>query len=162
MNSNLDSLTSVSPATTTEYEHLFSRGTPLAGCYSITAVDSFENESVFSARTCIDNCSQYSLPNVFTPNDDNYNDIYLSNNPNHFVEKVDMKIFNRYGQLVYETNDPDIKWDGKYRNTKDRLATGVYYYVCDVYEPRISGIEIRTLDGFIHLYAEGDGKKITF
>lgn len=162
MNSDLDSLTSVSPATTTEYEHLFSPGTPLAGCYSITAVDSFENESALSAKTCIDNCSQYSLPNIFTPNNDNYNDIYLSNNPNHFVEKVDMKIFNRYGQLVYETNDPDIKWDGKYRNTENKLATGVYYYVCDVYEPRISGIEIRTLVGFIHLYAEGDGKKITF
>jgi gliding motility-associated-like protein len=71
------------------------------------------------------------------------------------VEKVDMKIFNRYGQLVYETTDPAINWDGRYRNGNSRVATGVYYYICDVYEPRISGIEIRTLVGFIHLYAEG-------
>ncbi len=161
MASEMDSIASVSPATDTVYRHIFDLGTPLAGCYSVVAIDSFENKSPFSSKICIDNCSLYSLPNIFTPNGDNYNDIYLSNNPNHFVDKVDMKIFNRYGQLVYETSDADIKWDGKYRNTENKLATGVYYYVCDVYEPRISGIEIRTLVGFIHLYAEGDGKTIT-
>jgi hypothetical protein len=31
----------------------------------------------------------------------------------------------------------------------------VYYYICDVYEPRISGTEVRALVGFIHLYKEG-------
>jgi gliding motility-associated-like protein len=71
------------------------------------------------------------------------------------VEKVDMKIFNRFGQLVYETDDPAIQWDGSFKSTSTKVASGVYYYICDVYEPRISGIEVRTLVGFIHLYAEG-------
>ena len=82
-------------------------------------------------------------------------------NLNHVVERVDMKIFNRYGQLVFETSNPDIEWEGTYRNTDTRLNSGVYYYICDVYEPRISGIEIRTLTGFIHLYKDSNAEPLT-
>lgn len=153
--SPLDSLTSVSPDTDTVYYHKFAEGITLAGCYAVTAIDSFGNESAYSARICVDDCPLYELPNVFTPNGDGVNDIYYSSNLNNVVDKVDMKIFNRYGQLVYETDDPAISWEGKYRNSDNRVASGVYYYICDVYEPRISGIEIRTLVGFIHVYAEG-------
>jgi gliding motility-associated-like protein len=156
-----DSIAFVSPATDTVFFHRLSAGMSLAGCYAVSAVDSFENESPLSGIFCVDNCSLFELPNVFTPNDDGLNDVYTSINLNHVIEKVDMKIFNRYGQLVKETSDPDINWDGKYRETDVRLKTGVYYYICDVYEPRISGIEIRTLTGFIHIYADGNAESIT-
>jgi gliding motility-associated-like protein len=157
----LDSIASVSPATDTLYQHVFAEGMSLAGCYAVSAIDSFGNESQLSAVVCIDQCSVYDLPNVFTPNSDGINDIYTSINLNHVVEQVDMKIFNRYGQLVFETTDPDINWEGTYRNTDTRLRSGVYYYICDVFEPRISGTEVRTLTGFIHLYADGNAEPIT-
>jgi hypothetical protein len=64
-----------------------------------------------------------------------------------------MKIFNRFGLTVYETSDPAINWNGKYKNTREFVAPGVYYYICDVYEPRIVGTVIKTLTGFIHLYS---------
>lgn len=152
---SLDSLTSVSPDTDTVFYHRMSEGFMLAGCYAVTAIDSFENESAFSAKICVDNCIMYELPNVFTPNGDGIYDTFTSNNLNNVVEKVDMKIFNRYGQLVFETSDPAIGWNGKYRNSDNLVTSGVYYYICDVYEPRISGVEIRTLVGFIHVYVEG-------
>jgi gliding motility-associated-like protein len=98
---------------------------------------------------------------VFTPNNDNLNDVYKSKNVNDVVEKVNMKIFNRYGQLIFETEDPDINWNGKFQNNGKEMSTGVYYYICDVYEPRISGLEVRTLVGFIHLYANGDAQPNT-
>jgi gliding motility-associated-like protein len=157
----LDSLTATSPATDTTFIHQMGEGFLLAGCYAVTAVDSFENESARSARICVDECILYQLPNVFSPNNDNINDIYYSSNLNDAVEKVDMKIFNRYGLLVYETNDPAINWNGKYKNTDSTVPSGVYYYICDVYEPRISGIEIRSLVGFIHVYAEGNAGETT-
>jgi gliding motility-associated-like protein len=103
----------------------------------------------------------YELPNVFSPNGDNHNELFISHNLNNVVEKVDMKIFNRYGLLVYETTDPAINWNGKFRNSDNKVPSGVYYYICDVYEPRISGIEIRTLVGFIHVYAEGHAGETT-
>jgi hypothetical protein len=64
-----------------------------------------------------------------------------------------MKIYNRWGNLVYETSDPAIAWDGRDNDTRQIVADGVYYYTCDVYEPRISGIEIRKLTGFIHVFS---------
>jgi gliding motility-associated-like protein len=157
----MDSLTSLFSATDTVYQHRPGIGMSLSGCYAVTAVDSFGNESPLSVVVCVDQCALFALPNVFTPNNDGLNDVYTSINLNHVVNKVDMKIFNRYGQLVYETTNPDIEWEGTYRNTNTRLKTGVYYYICDVHEPRITGIEIRTLTGFIHLYADGDAQPIT-
>jgi gliding motility-associated-like protein len=160
-NSSLDSLTSVSPDSDTIYVHNIIDYS-LAGCYAVSAVDSFENESNLSTTVCVDKCLLYQLPNVFTPNGDGHNDTYLSYNLNNAIEKVNMKIFNRYGQLVYETADPAINWNGKYKNTDKTVSSGVYFYTCDVYEPRLSGIYINTLTGFIHLYAEGNsGREIT-
>jgi len=160
MDANMDSLVSITPATDTSYFHQIQAGMSLAGCYAVSAIDSFGNESPLSTMVCVDQCSLFELPNVFTPNGDEINDIYTSININDIVEQVDMKIFNRYGQLVFETDDPDINWEGTYKNSNTKLGSGVYYYICDVYEPRISGIEIRTLVGFIHLYADGNAHPI--
>jgi gliding motility-associated-like protein len=161
MGENLDSLSGISPATDTVFYHRFEPGVSLAGCYAVSAIDSFGNESPLSVIICVDQCSLYELPNVFTPNNDNLNDVYKSKNVNDVVEKVNMKIFNRYGQLIFETEDPDINWNGKFQNNGKEMSTGVYYYICDVYEPRISGLEVRTLVGFIHLYANGDAQPNT-
>ncbi len=131
----------------------------IAGCYSVTAVDSFNNESPIVQKICldIDSCSLYTLPNVFTPNNDGYNDYFIPF-PYHFVEKIDIKIFNRWGNLVFETQNPDINWDGKNNVTHLECSPGVYYYVCDVYERRLSGLKKRTLNGFLHLLT-GDAQK---
>jgi len=136
----------------TVYNHQMPDGSQIAGCYAVSAIDSVGNESPRSATICVDNCVLYELPNVFTPNGDGNNDVYVSNNLNDAIQKVDMKIFNRFGHLVYQTSDPAINWDGSYRDTKGSVSPGVYYYICDVYEPRINGIMVHTLTGFIHLY----------
>lgn len=126
----------------------------LAGCYQLTAVDSTGNESPKESKICIDVCNLFELPNVFSPNGDNINDIYKSLNINNFVKEVDMKIFNRWGNLVYETTDPDINWDGRNKDNKKIVSPGVYYYICDVYEPRITGLYLRNITGFIHVYSD--------
>ena len=59
--------------------------------------------------------------------------------------------------MVYETTNPRIEWDGKCNKTNKLLQPGVYYYVCEVYEKRISGIEHNTLTGFVHIFYD-DGK----
>ncbi|NMB72095.1 MAG: gliding motility-associated C-terminal domain-containing protein, partial [Bacteroidales bacterium] len=150
-------LTSVSNALDTTYRH-YPDGN-LAGCYQVTAVDSFGNESKRSVLVCVDACSFYELPNVFTPNGDGINDIYIAKNKNHYVQKVDMKIYNRWGNLVFQTSDPDIKWDGRSMQRGKIVSSGVYYYVCDVYEPRLNGLVVRNLVGFIHVYSNEKNNK---
>jgi gliding motility-associated-like protein len=133
-----------------EYKHFPEIG--MAGCYYMTAVDSFQNESPFSNKVCLDDCSYYELPNVFTPNNDGINDFFRPIEPYYFVEKIDIKIYNRWGQLMYETEDPDINWDGRNFQSGKLVNDGVYFYSCDVYEHRLTGIEIRHLNGFVHVY----------
>lgn len=134
-----------------EKEYLHYPPLSIAGCYFIKAIDHYDNESESTAKVCLDNCTYYKLPNVFTPNNDSQNDIYKPG-PYKFVQKVDMKIYNRWGNLVFQTEDPDINWDGKYMENNKDLSVGVYYYVCDVYEYRLSGVEVRVLTGFIHIF----------
>lgn len=123
----------------------------IAGCYVVTAIDSFGNESVKSAAVCVDNCPVYELPNVFTPNGDLVNDLFKAL-PYKFVESIDIKIFNRWGQLMFETTDPDVLWDGRNTDTNKKVPDGVYYYVCQVNEIRLEGIVPRLLKGFVHVY----------
>ena len=134
---------------TFNYDHFPQFG--LAGCYAVTAVDSFANESVFSNIVCVDNCPIYELPNTFTPNGDQQNDFFKPY-PYCFIDRIEIKIFNRWGQLVYETSDPDINWDGTNLNG-EQLAESVYYYSCKVFEQRVAGVTERSdiLSGFIQL-----------
>ena len=63
-----------------------------------------------------------------------------------------MKIFNRWGKLVFQTTDPGINWDGRDQETKQFVSTGVYYYFCDVYEPTITGIWLHNLHDLVYVY----------
>ena len=130
----------------------------LSGCYTVTAIDSFDNESVPSISLCLDECSNYVLPNVFSPNGDGINDVYRPQRTS-YVEKVEMTIFNRWGIQVYYTEDKDINWDGKINKSDQLVSPGVYYYICDVYEYRLTGIEVYALTGFIYVFS-GDANEV--
>lgn len=142
----------------TEFSFVHYPNNSLAGCYAIIAVDSFLNKSSFSNKICVDECSFYKLPNVFTPNGDGINDIYTPIMPYYFVSKVEMKIYSRWGLLVYETTNPDINWNGNNYRNNQLVTSGVYFYNCDVYEQRLTGIEVRHLSGFIHVIYDSETK----
>jgi gliding motility-associated-like protein len=154
-NTEFDSIAHIDGAENTFFEH--SPVESMGGCYAVSAVDSFGNESNLSYVRCVDECSYYALPNVFSPNGDNLNDFFVAENPLGYVKKVDMKIFNRWGELVFQTENPLIEWDGKRKGTNTTVSSGVYYYICDVWEPRVTGLEVRNLVGFIHVYTEKTG-----
>ena len=141
-------LQSVAPASLTSLA--IDNLTSLAGCYAITAVDSFQNESILSDSICVDNCPEYTLPNVFSPDGNLINDNFVPF-PYKFIEAIDLKIFDRWGQLVFETTDPDINWDGKYYANKQDVSEGVFFYVCYVDMIRLKGPETKVLTGFVHI-----------
>ncbi len=123
----------------------------IVGCYSITAVDANGNESVPSNEVCVTNCPIYDLPNAFTPNGDGDNDLYIPRGL-CFIERVEFKIFNRWGQLVFETQDPAIEWDGT-NLSGEALPSGTYYYVGTVFERRLDGVSPgdEPVSGYIEL-----------
>jgi gliding motility-associated-like protein len=122
----------------------------IAGCYSVVAIDSVGNRSAMSDTVCIDSdvCGKYRLPNIFTPNGDERNDFFVPF-PYTSVEKIDLQIVNRWGNVVFTTQDPAIKWNGKIQGSGQEVSDGVYYYICDVYELTLKGTVKRTLRGSV-------------
>jgi gliding motility-associated-like protein len=122
----------------------------IAGCYAVAAVDSAGNQSVMSDTVCVDSdvCGTYRLPNFFSPNNDERNDFFVPF-PYSSVEKIDLQIFNRWGNMIFATQDPAIRWDGKIQGSGEPVPDGVYYYICDVYEITLNGTVKRTLKGSI-------------
>ncbi len=136
---------------------IFSNLTSVAGCYAVTALDTFANESVYSNQICLDNCPEYILPNVFTPNGDNTNDYFIPF-PYRYIKDVDVKIYDRWGVLLFETTDPNIHWDGRDMTSHKLCTDGVYYYTCIVNEIHLTGIVPRELKGFVHLFGKDVGQ----
>ncbi len=132
--------------------YIFTNLPSVAGCYAVSALDTFLNQSVLSNIVCADNCPYYALPNVFTPNGDGVNDLFNAL-PYRYVKSVDMKIYDRWGVLLFQTSDPHIYWNGKAMQSGQLCTDGVYYYVCTVNEERLIGIVPHVLKGFVQLIA---------
>ncbi len=64
------------------------------------------------------------VPSAFTPDGDGHNDVLMINGNN--IDKVNMAIYNRWGQKVFETNDQNYGWDGTFKGKA--LAPDVYGY----------------------------------
>jgi gliding motility-associated-like protein len=151
---NLTFLTDIADKNIFSYRH--SPGEIIAGCYAVSAYDLKGNEGVRSVMVCVDSCNFYEIPNVFTPNGDNINDMLVAKTSG-LVVKVDFRLFNRNGLLLFRTEEPKINWDGTYKGKI--VSPGVYFYQCDVSENRISGLEVFHLSGFVHVITE-EGAKI--
>ncbi len=71
------------------------------------------------------------VPNAFTPNLDQANEwLYVRGN---FITELNFKVFDRWGELVFETNDQAVGWNGYYKGKKVDPAVFVYYLraVCE-------------------------------
>jgi len=143
---NLSLLTTINDKNIFSYRHR--PGETISGCYAISAFDLQNNEGEKSEMVCVDSCNFYEIPNVFTPNGDDINDRLIAKTSG-LVEKIDFKLFNRNGLMIFRTSEPRINWDGTY---KGRIVSpGVYFYQCDVFERRITGLEQFHLSGFVHV-----------
>lgn len=67
------------------------------------------------------------LPSVFSPNQDGYNDSFGVLGEN--VIEFHLRIFNRWGDCMYETQSPNHAWDGKFKGVN--CPVGVYFVTCN-------------------------------
>ncbi len=68
------------------------------------------------------------LPTAFSPNGDGINDVfaYAGNN----IVELELYVFNRWGNLIFESRDLNTGWDGTYK--RQSVSTGVYPYIARV------------------------------
>ncbi len=65
------------------------------------------------------------VPNTFTPNNDGQNDVLYVRG--HSIASLEFMVFDRWGEKVFETNRPDIGWDGTYEGRPVDPAVFVYH-----------------------------------
>jgi|GEM_PF-2422664 len=90
----------------------------------------------------------FTIPNIFTPNEDGSNDRLHLNLFN--AERVSIEIFNRWGNKVGQVDsvDPLDGWNGLDMNSGNAVAEGVYFYIYEIED--LNG-EVITGQQFIHL-----------
>ncbi len=108
----------ISPSATQVYTLSFTDNT--LGCTTqdsilITVIDPSELD-----------CKEAFLPNAFTPNDDGRNDEFGLSNPYAISDLISFEIFDRWGGLVFLTDDPFERWDGSFKG--EPMNPGVLLY----------------------------------
>ncbi|MBI3510273.1 MAG: gliding motility-associated C-terminal domain-containing protein [Bacteroidetes bacterium] len=94
--------------------------------YTLTVIDSHGCIAVDSVTIYVDaNCGDVFIPNAFSPNHDNQNDVlYVRGN---CIRQMQFEIYNRWGEKVFETSDPSVGWDGMWRG--EACETAVFTYL---------------------------------
>lgn len=78
----------------------------------------------------------FFIPNTFTPNDDNLNDLFTIRG-NHNCSPITIYIYNRWGECIFKETSNKISWDGKYKNKE--VPEGVYFYIIERADKEYSG-----------------------
>ena len=106
---------------------------------------------------CIDSLVQFIdvepvttffFPNAFTPNSDSVNDIFKGEGYIDGLKSYSMQIWNRWGEQIFESNNPADGWNGLKNNSGRMAPPGVYMYLVSYVGPRG---EQNDLQGFITL-----------
>ena len=90
----------------------------------------------------------YHMPNAFTPNGDGRNDVFIGAGFTAGVRSFEMTIWNRWGELLFTSQDPQEAWNGSKNNHGPTLPNGVYVYQVQYLDPRGEKVE---LSGFATL-----------
>lgn len=120
-----------------------------AGPYDIQLIDEAECLIDTSLVVTQEECPVY-IPSAFSPNDDGLNDIFkIYPNQNLLGEFIVFKVFDKWGAMVYETqnfNPADAGWDGTHKGKE--LNPGTYTYLIQI---ETSGGQMQQYSGEVNL-----------
>ena len=106
----------------------------LSSTYTVTVLDSNLCEATDSViifvKTNCDEVKEVFVPNAFSPNNDKQNDVLYVRGKEECISELQFFIYNRWGELVFETKDINKGWDGKHE--QEQQNTEVFRYVLSV------------------------------
>ena len=89
----------------------------------------------------------FFLPNSFTPNGDGVNDEFYPVGDKVSLDNYSFKVFNRWGEMVFSTNEFGTGWDGKYQN--NQVSTDAYVWKIDLVDASTG--EEKSFNGYVLL-----------
>jgi len=96
--------------------------------YVLTATSEFGCSLSDTVSVTVNNIFNFWVPNAFSPNEDGNNDA-IGITPKGIKDIQVFRIYNRWGQKVFETNDLNQKWDGTFKGKPQELGVYVYYVI---------------------------------
>lgn len=111
--------------------------TTVTGDYTLTVTD-FNGCTTSDEITLIDGCGDHiDFPTAFSPNNDNVNDVF---GPIYSgaIENYHIEIYNRWGQLVFDTNKLEKNWDGTFENEIQEMGVYTYFVTASLNEKSLS------------------------
>lgn len=112
----------------TDFEPYHEFPTDDAGSYQVVL-------TAFSPEGCVDERIKYVyvtldytiyVPNTFTPDGNGVNEVFKPVLEGFDEDDYTLYIFNRWGELVFESHDMNVGWDGKYSQLKENVQDGVF------------------------------------
>lgn len=92
----------------------------------------------------------FYVPNAFTPDGDGKNDTWGPKGTNFEFESYNMQVFDRWGQLIWQTDNPDKYWDGNDPSTLEEVKQGMYVYQASIHH--FNTFEPKIINGTVMLY----------
>lgn len=115
-------------------------------CISLTAYASSCVDSITKCFKIVPEPS-ITIPNVFTPNNDNHNDFFKIASTG--LKTLNCSIFDRWGLKIYEWDGIDGFWDGKTNSIS--VTAGTYFYIVNYTDSKNNS---QTQKGFLSLFGE--------
>ena len=99
------------------------------GKYEVVLIAFSQNGCTDTAQALLDvePINTYFLPNAFSPNDDGLNDEYMGTGILKGIRAFSMTIWNRWGEKVYESNNPTSGWNGQVASDGQPAPKGIYH-----------------------------------
>jgi gliding motility-associated-like protein len=123
-----EAVTHVSSTDTTYIDsYLTKDGVDTIYCYRVVAINAADqNIKSYSNTRCFIPVPKNYFPNAFSPNDDDLNETFKYKG--QFAKKLNTEIYNRWGNLVYSSDETEFEWDGKNENTGEACPQGTYIF----------------------------------
>ena len=101
-----------------------------AACYDVVLEVSSVNGCTDSTvnEVCIDPDVSIYVPNTFTPNEDGINEVFFAQGIGIDPDRFELWVFDRWGNLIYYTNDMNDGWDGKVQGSSKLCQEDTYVW----------------------------------
>lgn len=96
------------------------------GRYSIKVTDNDGCTASDEIYVTVD-CTDIYFPNAFTPNGDGLNDFFGAIGNINLIQSYELKVYDRWGQIIFYSNQPQNKWSGKVKEI--RSPAGIYTWI---------------------------------
>ncbi len=116
--------------TSAEQNPQFSFPNDVGGAYVVELIVSNSNgctDTIVGTITVIENYTLF-VPNSFSPDGNEFNNVFKVSGYGIDLFSFRLEIYNRWGEIIFVSNDPEVGWDGTYGDSRKMAPIGAYTY----------------------------------